>query len=396
MITLNNMFNKNKRRFTKVNTDELIITLYKNGIGLKKIAAITKTKVLYVNRCLERNGIKRTDYIYAERDAKVCDLYKKDKSITEIASTLSIDRHTVTSILKRSGLYKGNKHASNFSEEKLNRNQKIISLYNCGMSLSQVAKEMNISPSGVSVILKTFNIKLRPQHMKGHSKGTTKNRKHFFDIDFFDKIDTEEKAYWLGFLMADGYVSYSGTVTCALQCRDKEHLIKFLKSVKANDTEVKFNSKTKSYSVSLYSVKMAADLTKHGCKQKKSLILEFPNDVPQDLIHHFMRGYFDGDGCICIDKINRAIFSVLGTKKFLDKYESILLSYLKREKNKRTHRNAWNKNTEQIQYGGNMQVSKIYKFLYKDANIYLSRKKEKFELISSRLKTKRITEVLRV
>jgi intein/homing endonuclease len=50
--------------------------------------------------------------------------------------------------------------------------------------------------------------------------------------------------------------------------------------------------------IRLYGKKLHDDLVKHGCVEKKSLILQFPKDLSQELISHFVRGYFDGDGCI--------------------------------------------------------------------------------------------------
>lgn len=358
--------------------------MYKNGIGLKKIAKILDLTELEVNNCLNENGIVRTDYIYADRDFQIIDLYSKDINIVSIARKLGINRHTVTDVLKRSGIYRGNKHASNFSKEKLERNKKIISLYKAGFSFSQIAKRMNISSSGVKLILKTFNIDIRPQHMKGHSKGTTKNRKYFFNLDFFSRIDTEEKAYWLGFLYADGYVNYNGLINISLQERDKGHLEKFKKSIQANNTNLKYSIKTKSFSLSIRSVKTASDLIRLGCKQKKSLILKFPTEeqVPCTLINHFMRGYFDGDGCICITNLKSPTFSVLGTKDFLDKFEEIMDKNISNHRyHKRIHKDSWKQNTEEISRGGRNQLLKIMQFLYKDSTIYLERKYDKFNKI---------------
>lgn len=134
---------------------------------------------------LYQHNIKITDYIYADRDEQICNLYNNGNKITKIADMLHIDRHTVTSTLKRCAVYKGNRNANNLSQEKMDRNKKVAEYYKSGMSLSQVAQKIKISPSGVKKILTDLSIKLRPQHMKGHSKGTTKNRKHFFNIDFF-------------------------------------------------------------------------------------------------------------------------------------------------------------------------------------------------------------------
>lgn len=54
------------------------------------------------------------------------------------------------------------------------------------------------------------------------------------------------------------------------------------------------------YCVHLTSDNMFVDLCKHGCVPNKSLILTFPRTIPDNLIHHFIRGYFDGDGSVFI------------------------------------------------------------------------------------------------
>lgn len=54
------------------------------------------------------------------------------------------------------------------------------------------------------------------------------------------------------------------------------------------------------YRLACYSKKSYTDLINKGCGINKSLILKFPDEtqVPQNLISHFIRGYFDGDGCV--------------------------------------------------------------------------------------------------
>lgn len=365
-----------------MNNTQLIIDMYKNGVGINKISAILKLSILEIHQYLDNSNIDYRDNKYKDRDNNVCDMYKNNTNITEIANELSINRHTVTDILKRSGIYKGNIRASNDSESKKERNELIIKLYKDGMSMRKVAHEAGVSPGTVNKVLKHFEEEARPVHSKGHSKGTSKNRKYFFDLNFFEVINTEEKAYWLGFLYADGYVSYKGVVQLALQERDVSHLEAFKQYLKTDNVPLIYKDNTKAYSLSLCSVKMSTDLINLGCTQKKSLVLKFPTEeqVPKELIHHFMRGYFDGDGCIYVPNISRnSVFSALGTKEFLDGYEEALLVGIKRDSpNKRTVRENWNENTQGIAYGGKLQVIKIFQYLYKDATIYLERKFNKF------------------
>jgi transposase len=372
-----------------MNQTQLIIQMHKNEISIKKISKTLNISEREVYECLFQNGYSHFKNEKIERDKLVCEKYQNKISITEISKELKIDRHTVTDILNRYQIYRGNRNAKNTSNEKQQRNQKVIEFYKSGLSYRQISNKMNISFSTVGKILHDCNIDTRPQHCKGHSKGTTRNRKYFFDLNFFEKIDTEEKAYWLGFLMADGYVAYKGVISLALQEKDFNHIELFKKSINCENIPIIYNKKTKSYRINISSIKMAEDLIKLGCIQKKSLILKFPNynKIPKQLIHHFMRGYFDGDGCIYIGK--SPCFSVLGTPEFLNVYERILLdNIIELKKTKRIHRNNWNKQTEKISYSGINKVSKIYSFLYNNATIYLYRKKEKFDIMNRRLRKK--------
>lgn len=113
---------------------------------------------------------------------------------------------------------------------------------------------------------------------------------------------------------------------------DLSHIEKF-KSFMKCDNRISFREKQQAYRISIYSKELSDDLTKLGCFQNKSLKLKFPTSkqVPDKLIHHFMRGYFDGDGCICFGQ-GQLRFSVIGTKDFLLEYEKIILKVLNRKK----------------------------------------------------------------
>ena len=368
------------------------MSMYKNNISIQKIAAVLDIQQLEVYETLEELRIPRINDKNIERDHKICNMYENNIKITNIAKKLHINRHTVTNILQKYGKYNESRNLSYNDPIKIERNNNIVKTYLSGLSISQTAQKLKLGKSLVSKVLYRLNIPTRPQHMKGHSLGTTRNRKYHFDLNFFEKIDTEEKAYWFGFLCADGYVARRGVVQIELKESDKIHLEKFRDTLGDKNIAIKYNVKTKSYGISLCSVKMADDLTKLGCIQKKSLKLTFPTEdmVPSNLIHHFMRGYFDGDGCIYISKTQKSnMFSVLGTKDFLNGFEQHLLAGIGRDKpNKRIHRKEWAEDTEMISYGGNNQLKRIYNFLYKNSTIYLERKKDKFIELFSRSEPK--------
>ena len=348
--------------------------MYNNGISPKKISKIVDKGESEIFKILREEKVLRKNV--DNRDKMVCEMYQQNLKITEIANNLKINRHTVTDILKKYDFYKNIRVDTN-DISNLDRNKKVIEQYLNGKSLREIANSENISSSGVSLILKKNNIKLRPQHQKGHGKGTSKNRKYFYNERFFQKIDTEHKAYWLGFLFADGCVCDKGIVTLTLNEKDKYILEDFKKSIEAFDTPLTYNKKSNSYSLNFYSVNMTNDLIRLGCIPNKSLCLMPPNEVPKQLLHHFIRGYFDGDGCISITKKYRPCLSFLGTLEMITWIQNIIDESIGKEK-KNKLRHIGTANTYQLAYGGKQQILKIYDFLYNDTTIFLKRKDAKF------------------
>lgn len=248
-------------------------------------------------------------------------------------------------------------------------------MYLQNKSLRKISEELNINRKLLSKKLKEDNIIIRDKNKNQTIKSKSK---YSFNENIFENIDTEAKAYWLGFLYADGYVNSEKGIELTLKSEDLCHIEAFKDFIKSNHV-IEYRDKVNAYRLNIYSVKMANDLIKLGCLQNKSLILTFPTEqqVPKKYISHFMRGYFDGDGCVSYGQ-GQLRFSVLGCKDFLLKYESIILDVLERKEP-----NKWGQDGQafNIRYSGNKQVSKIFNFLYKDANIYLKRKYNKFAVL---------------
>lgn len=303
-----------------------------------------------------------------EDKEKICFLYSQGKKVGEIASIMKIDRHTPTDVLKKAGLYKQRKSNRNTEYDSI-----IIQYYNEGLSIKKISEKLNIGKKRIKNCLENNNIRL---------KDYSEYRKHTLNESIFEIIDTEEKAYWLGFLYADGYVNTTGwtnQIQLGLSNKDVNHLEKFKEFLQC-DYDISYKSSTDSVHLNLNSKKMAQDLTNKGCFQAKSLTLKFPTEeqVPNYLIHHFMRGYFDGDGCIYFDPTGQAKITIAGNHNFLNEYENKILKELNRT-NKNNRRKIGN--IETFSYGGNRQVKKIYNFLYKDSTIYLDRKHVKFNAL---------------
>lgn len=135
--------------------------------------------------------------------------------------------------------------------------------------------------------------------------------KYHYNKNYFEKIESSNQAYWLGFLYADGCITRfynnkgnvrSMSLELALQEKDLNHLEKFRIALDS-DVPIRrriISKKYVSYRLVINCTKICQDLIKLGCIPNKSLILKFPtNDiVPDNFMNDFIRGYFDGDGCV--------------------------------------------------------------------------------------------------
>ena len=176
--------------------------------------------------------------------------------------------------------------------------KQIIDAYKNNISLREIEKQFNVTRSTVSKFLTENGIKT-----------TTGNhyRKYFHDFDFFEIINTEEKAYWLGFMYADGYIVNNenrygeDSFGLALSEDSLDSIQKFKKSLKATNPIRYDNSKKpgqRQVKLVMSSQKTVNDLMDKGVVKQKSLILQPPTEVPENLICHFIRGFFDGDGSL--------------------------------------------------------------------------------------------------
>ena len=133
-----------------------------------------------------------------------------------------------------------------------------------------------------------------------------------YNDDFFEKIDTPLKAYWLGFMYTDGWVTTNNRWGLSLSSKDIDHMQRFLDDMEAN-CKIKVRKrkgKLKKYpdkeyeecSFMINNSKMHNDLVRCGVVRNKTQVLTFPSlDIlPKHLRSHFIRGLYDGDGSYSI------------------------------------------------------------------------------------------------
>lgn len=197
--------------------------------------------------------------------------------------------------------------------------------------------------------------------------------------DYFEEINTEEKAYILGFLYADGSVSANKYyLTIDISINDKEIIELITKAIHTTPPKYMYKTiKDKQYiKLCIGSKKICSDLINLGCVPNKTFVIEFPSDdqVPSHLLSHFIRGYFDGDGCITSKEGIRPMVTMVGTVLFLDGVYGIL------------SKNGINKKSMfKISDIYRLSISNLrdnyyfYSYIYQNSTICLNRKKKKYD-----------------
>lgn len=265
--------------------------------------------------------------------------------------------------------------------------KKILKKYRKGQTMNNLRYQYRCGSNTIKQFLQKNDIIIR---------NFSQARKEFsINEDYFKKINSHEKAYWLGFLYADGNVC-NGKVQIGLASRDKIIIKNFQKAINSNHKVYDDRGYPK---LIISNLKMYNDLIKLGCVPNKSLKLKFPNKkkCPKKYINSFILGFFDGDGSISLTKGNRcrtksrwAIFFV-STREFLSSLKNILLPIAKSKitlfKEKRTKNNTWylSLGGGSVQESSRKRPRRIYNFLYKNIKNPLHRKKEKFLKITSKV-----------
>ena len=253
--------------------------------------------------------------------------------------------------------------------------EKIIESYNQGKSLAEICNIFNIkAPETIRRVLKKNGVKV-----------VGFRNKFPLNENYFENIDSNEKAYWLGMLYADGNISnYDNEV--ALSLKDKEHVEKFKEAIGAINHHIihivdnRWKSKCHIYKVYFKCSKLKQDLIKWGCIPNKSQqIVSIPN-IKQEYFSHFIRGYFDGDGSIHIGNKNNYRISFVGTYDFLKEIQHVLNVSTKIVQNGGTNNKSF-----VFQVMGNQQIYHIMNYLYTDAtySTVLIRKYNKYQDLCS-------------
>lgn len=252
-------------------------------------------------------------------------------------------------------------------------------------TMKEVASSFPVSYVAINNLLKRHGFKAKSQ--------SALQRKYPLQESFFDSIDTQEKAYFLGILYADGYNNRErNSVTLSLKESDKNILVRLNDLIQpnkplqfvdvSNTTKTPgYENTTNQYRLVIASKHISQQLAKLGCGAKKTFNLIFPNEniLPFHLQSHFVRGYFDGDGCIGF-RNKRGYFSMVGTLDFLSGIERFFA---------RVGINVYWRNDEKyskikcLEVSGRQQILKCCEVIYQDSSLHLKRKFDVYHNLKS-------------
>lgn len=269
------------------------------------------------------------------------------------------------------------------SQELQERYEEIKKMYLVeNISSSQIAKILGVKRHQINYILTKNNIQKTQSEV---------NRKYYLNEHYFDQIDTPNKAYILGFLYADGYNNpFNNTIVLSLSAKDEDILEKIRNEIGCDKPLFHLHDEHKcdDYKprdmriLTLASKYMSNTIKKWGVVPNKTFSLHFPEFLAKELIPHFIRGYFDGDGCVCVypDKTHkknlcRIEISILTNLEFCYELQKKLA-----EANiaVRVHKATGKEKNMLVRTGDQEEVLKFMNYIYKDADLFLPRKQEKF------------------
>lgn len=255
--------------------------------------------------------------------------------------------------------------------------QQVCDLYRSGVRSYALAERMGVTQSTVMRVLRAYSI-------------PTSRKLYSYDESFFDTIDTEAKAYFLGLLTADGYIASSRRrYVVQLYLADRELVEGFKTALGSNQPiyevdQSRYKNKQTLYMLAVGSKRLVEALALYGVVSAKTQREVFTDQVPASLIHHYMRGLFDGDGTVgCQIKPNgypRWYVGLSGSEHVVSGFLDVLQQQLGIPRpvyRFLTGRHVFHCSNQKSVYA-------IGHFFYRDATIYLKRKLSVFKPLLDR------------
>lgn len=308
-----------------------------------------------------------------EQINEIIQMYRNKTDIDSIIVQFNSNEHCIREVLKQ---FEIDRHYNSWNNELYER---VINLYKSGKTCKQIANDVLVSENGLRKALKKKEIEKRTY--------SENNRRYKRNSEYFDNINTPNKAYILGLIYADGNNYIRGKKHCfTLQLQEQDRdLLERVRRELEYEGELRFvplNEKNKNYMnqylLTITDEHMCEQLKRIGVVERKSLVLTFPTFLRPDLIRHFVRGYFDGDGCVSYEKNqDKEITCICGTYEFLSSLSTILHSMF--VKNNMYHpKQSGDSNTWVLRTSSNLSSYKFLSWIYQDCDMKMERKYKRY------------------
>lgn len=278
--------------------------------------------------------------------AVAVDRYNSGSTLGEVADFLGCSRPTARNILSDAG--------ANIISVRRQRTQTpvsveddIVDMYESGAPVNEIVTSSGVTMKTVYNVLNRRNVDVTRKpgwtpdlrrtvvrmHSELHSNSEISDLTGISEFavkkftasgrtSVFTSVDTEEKAYWLGFITADGCVSgvSAGNLSFAvgLARKDRQHLVKLREFIGAHRDVLDYEAESIDGVVRPYSRftsqdrALIMDLVRHGVTPRKTG-RETPWNGPDHLMRHYWRGVVDGDGSVYSENAASAAVALVGS-----------------------------------------------------------------------------------
>jgi hypothetical protein len=299
--------------------------------------------------------------------------YSNGKTLGDISKALRKDRITIRRFLefkeipiRKTGEARKGRVRLNIKDE---LKDTLIKEYSEGISGHEVAKKYGLSFNTLYRRFRRWGIKVKDASEAARIYPVKEE-------SYFDVIDTEDKAYLLGLLYADG-CNTCGRIILGLQEADK-HILDYYNDIIQPGKPLEYVPNNKKnplwkdmYRLAIHDKHINQTLNEWGIVPKKTFGLTFPDRLNPELYRHFIRGYFDGDGCVMLRDapyFNLRITMISSSTPFITKIAAILSEHVIVNHVRSKY------NSFELLIDGNNNARRMLEYMYKDAHIYFHRK----------------------
>ena len=239
----------------------------------------------------------------------------------------------------------------------MDKNDRFLKMVNEGKHYDEIAKEFSVTKRTIRNWAINNNVLVERKV----------TRKVFFDFDYFKKIDSEDKAYILGFISADGYIDMKGNSLNVTVSEKDIYILELISNALGFTGNIRKELRNR-VTISFCSKSMVSDLSKYGIAQNKTKTVFIPR-IQERLKKHFLRGYFDGDGYVG----ERQAVLVTSSNVFEDQ----LMEYIKKHELGSPTLSNLTENSKRFVFS--RKDTNFLKHIYENSKVYMPRKKESYD-----------------